>query len=32
MPGVAERQPVLPPAPRGRDIRTPLFVGVYGFF
>lgn len=30
--GIVERQPVLPPAPRGRNIRAPLFVGVYRFF
>lgn len=29
---IAQREPVLPSPPRGRDIRTPLFVGVYRFF
>jgi hypothetical protein len=29
---VPERLPELPAAPRGRDIRTALFVGVYRFF
>lgn len=31
-PRVAQWQPVLPAPPRRRDIRTSLFVGVYGFF
>jgi hypothetical protein len=31
-PGVAQRQPVAPAAPRRDDVRAPLFVGVYRFF
>jgi hypothetical protein len=27
-----ERQRIVPLAPRGGDIRSPLFVGVYSFF
>jgi hypothetical protein len=29
---IVQRQRVLPAAPRRRDIRAPLFVGVYRFF
>ena len=29
---VAQRLPGPPLAPRGRDVRPALFVGVYGFF
>lgn len=32
MPGVAQRQPVAPPAPLSGDVGPPLFVGVQGFF
>jgi hypothetical protein len=32
LPGVAQRQPVAPTAPLSRDVGSPLFVGVYGFF
>jgi hypothetical protein len=31
-PRIMQRQRVLPPAARRRDVRTPLFVGVYRFF
>lgn len=30
--GIVQRQPVSPAPPLGRDVRPPLFVGVYGFF
>ena len=29
---IANREPLAPQAPSGRDIRPTLFVGVYGFF
>ena len=32
LPGIVQRQPVSPVPPLGRDVRPPLFVGVYGFF
>ena len=30
--GLVQGQPVSPLPPLGRDVRPPLFVGVYGFF
>ena len=32
LPRIAERQPILPAAPRRGDVRPALFVGVYRFF
>jgi hypothetical protein len=32
LPRIVQRLGLVPVAPRRRDIRTPLFVGVYGFF